>query len=365
MDIALVGTLPEADVEAHKGPERTTIGLAEALSARGHDVTVVADEGSTATVKTDAVVLTPDYNPGIGRMLGFNYRIRQSVDLSTFDIVHAWRPIYYSDVLSLHSVGMAEEVESEFPGTFSVRWIAGAKIHRWAKTISAWFADQVVVTAPGNLIYAEKYDVPVDNIIPVGVESKFIQSDEYGSLDVVTVARVERRKQPVFVDNHTPERYNVTIVGKSNNETLAEQLSSRWVGQVSEDELLRCYREAGVFVFPSYFDGFGLTAAEAMAAGTPVVVSDECCIDDWVTRFDLGAVYEFGDSDSFESALETVLTNRNWYGQNAREFVESYLTWNRIAGCYEDLYTKTISNDESDTESWRRSSFPNGESMIS
>ena len=34
------------------------------------------------------------------------------------------------------------------------------------------------------------------------------------------------------------------------------------------------YRLAGVFVFPSLYEGFGLPPLEAMASGTPVVTSN-------------------------------------------------------------------------------------------
>jgi len=48
----------------------------------------------------------------------------------------------------------------------------------------------------------------------------------------------------------------------------------RHLGYVPEDELARLYFQASVVVFPSLYEGFGLPAVEAMAAGTPLVCSD-------------------------------------------------------------------------------------------
>lgn len=48
----------------------------------------------------------------------------------------------------------------------------------------------------------------------------------------------------------------------------------RFLGYQSEETLAALYRLAEVFVFPSLYEGFGLPPLEAMASGTPVVVSN-------------------------------------------------------------------------------------------
>ena len=48
----------------------------------------------------------------------------------------------------------------------------------------------------------------------------------------------------------------------------------RWIGFVDEADKPALFRLADVFVFPSLYEGFGLMALEALAAGTPVVTSN-------------------------------------------------------------------------------------------
>jgi glycosyltransferase involved in cell wall biosynthesis len=49
---------------------------------------------------------------------------------------------------------------------------------------------------------------------------------------------------------------------------------------VSDEELPGLYRGAAVFVYPSFFEGFGIPIIEAMACGTPVVSSSHPSLDE-------------------------------------------------------------------------------------
>lgn len=54
----------------------------------------------------------------------------------------------------------------------------------------------------------------------------------------------------------------------------------RWLGYVGDEELAALYRGAAAFVYPSQFEGFGLPIVEAMACGTPTVVSAHASLDE-------------------------------------------------------------------------------------
>ncbi len=49
-------------------------------------------------------------------------------------------------------------------------------------------------------------------------------------------------------------------------------------GYVSEEEKNELLKNAAVFLFPSFYEGFGLPVLEAQAAGIPVVISNNSCL---------------------------------------------------------------------------------------
>lgn len=54
----------------------------------------------------------------------------------------------------------------------------------------------------------------------------------------------------------------------------ALQTRVKFLGYVTDDSLVPLYQNASVFVYPSKFEGFGLTILEAMACGCPVITSN-------------------------------------------------------------------------------------------
>ena len=76
-------------------------------------------------------------------------------------------------------------------------------------------------------------------------------------------------------------RPHLVITGSHGHDPLtpivAELGLEKWVslrGWLTPDELDTLYAESTLFVFPTYFEGFGLPVLEAMAHGCPVLCSD-------------------------------------------------------------------------------------------
>jgi glycosyltransferase involved in cell wall biosynthesis len=81
----------------------------------------------------------------------------------------------------------------------------------------------------------------------------------------------------------------------------------RWLGYVSEHELVALYAGSELFVYPSRFEGFGLPVVEAMACGTPVVASDVPALRE--VGGDAALFVPPGDAGALAAAMSRLLTD--------------------------------------------------------
>ena len=83
----------------------------------------------------------------------------------------------------------------------------------------------------------------------------------------------------------------------------------RFLGGVPNEELVYLYNAAKVFVFPSFYEGFGLPPLEAMACGTPVIVSQVSSLPEVVG--DAGILIDPQDVEALTVAMWRVLGDEN------------------------------------------------------
>lgn len=74
---------------------------------------------------------------------------------------------------------------------------------------------------------------------------------------------------------------------------------------VDETDLIRLYNGAKCFVYPSYFEGFGIPPLEAMACGTPVAVSHATSLPEVVG--DAGAYFDPFNTDYMAEIIDKIL----------------------------------------------------------
>ena len=122
-----------------------------------------------------------------------------------------------------------------------------------------------------------------------------------------------------------------------------------FTGFVDDDTLRRLQICANVSVVPSLFEPFGIVALEAMAARSPVVVSDIGGLSEIVEHDVSGVKVYASNPDSLAWGIIKVLTDdgyANWIRTNAYKKIQEKYDWNRIAQQTKTIY-RNVLNDYS------------------
>ncbi len=144
---------------------------------------------------------------------------------------------------------------------------------------------------------------------------------------------------------------------KAELDQMAAQLGVRrriqFAGPLFGEAKWAAYRDADVFVLPSQNENFGNTAAESVAAGTPVIVTEQCGIAPLLAD-EAGLVVRH-DTAALSSALERILRQSDLRARFAVGCagVTSRLGWDEPVREMEELYAALASRQAMRAESKR------------
>ncbi len=139
---------------------------------------------------------------------------------------------------------------------------------------------------------------------------------------IFCVGSIEPRKNLIgllkaynSLDRKTKREYKLLLAGFKGweNKEIIELIEQNredisYLGFVSDIELAKVYNLASLFVFPSFYEGFGLPVLEAMACGTPVVCSDTTSIPE--VGGDAVVYCNPYDVDDIKEKIKMVLNNK-------------------------------------------------------
>jgi len=115
-----------------------------------------------------------------------------------------------------------------------------------------------------------------------------------------------------------------------------------WLEDASYDDLPAIYSGADVFCLPSHYEGFGLTALEAMACGVPVVVSERSSLPEVVGE--AGILINPDRPESIAEGLQHVLGNSDVSAELTRRGIKqaAKFSWRKTAEETLAVYEKVL-----------------------
>ena len=336
-----------------RGGVNHTLALGEALHARNHPVLVVGlgdpERGFFRPVDVPTLIVPAPAAPPVG---GLEAKVDANIDAleaGLADVADRFAILHAQDCIAARA---AARVRDAGTGTTVVRTVHHVDDFDTAKLMDCQRQailepDHVlVVSRMWQEILASDYGVHPD-LVGNGVETERFRSADQGlarklrervapagSL-VLSVGGIEPRKgtdalvralarlrraalaagapPPVLavVGGHSFQDhrwYREKVLAELPGLGLAAGRDVVELGTVPDAEMAAWYKAADVLAFPSVKEGFGLAPLEAMAAGTPVVVSDLPVFDEWVRAGRDALRVPVGDDAALAWALRRVLT---------------------------------------------------------
>lgn len=197
-------------------------------------------------------------------------------------------------------------------------------------------------------------------IAPLGVDAnsstKLFRKDDH--LRILFLSRIHQKKGlPILLEAvsllvKSNTTISLTIAGNGSEKYLGElkdlikkleiEEVVKFSGFVEGEKKSHLFDETDIFVLPSYQENFGIAVVEALAAGMPVIVSDQVAIADDIIEAGAGHVVPVDQPEELAKAISlyTKLENRQLASKKAIDLVKSKYSLSALQENLHSLYCK-------------------------
>lgn len=373
---------------AYGGPVASSYHISKSLVKRGHDVSVfttdVYNSESRLTGYDD-----PEIRDGIRirRFKNISNRLAWTANVST--AVGIWPALRTEvsefDLVHLHefrsieaAIASHEAVRQDVPIVLQPR----GSLPRTSKGLQKEIFDQLfgqrIINSADRIIASshvesEQYSkvFPAIRHKPLSHVPNGIDPTEYSNLPeagqfrnrlgiaetaniILYVGRIHERKgidhliqafskltlsDPCFLVIVGPDDGHLKYLQELQDELGCENIL--FPGPQYEEEKLAAYVDADVFVLPSKneYESFGNVVIEALACGTPAVMTDTCGVSEWVNHESCRSVAP--TPSSLCNGIESVL-NDSSSAKSLSQYAREHFTWDAVAEDTEAIYKEVV-----------------------
>lgn len=349
------------------GAERTTVQLATGMRDRKHAVHVIAvprnsfleSEDPAARALYDELVMhgiPVTVIPKKKRLsLRFVRVLTQMLKDLQPDIVHT--QLYTADtfgVWSARRAGVRVIVSTEQNINISegkIKTIVKSVMHRFHRDI-ACISEAVRTYVQHTTPVARSYTLPIIHNAVDLERFTSIPVHKTNSVPVMTiVGRLVPQKGHVrflhlFSQIKTPCTLRIVGSGLCKQEiqnAISElHLEDRVSMEPARTDVEHVFSESDIVVVPSVWEGLGIVALEAQAAGCPVIASRVDGLAEVVKDSVTGRCVDMNSASEVISVCEEMLNDaalRERYGRAGREYAQKEFSAQRMCDAYEHWYT--------------------------
>lgn len=366
------------------GPAQACVEMAAAVARRGHEVSIYTTnwrEGGVEDVPTDQQVVRDGfavrYFPvHIPRFWKPSLAMARALsrDMAGFDVVHLHSIYLFHDLVGGHYARRHGVPYIVRPHGMLDPYIRAH--HRARKWLMETAFQNRVLRHAAAIHYTSDIEREISTpfamgarakVVPLGVDLTGFDAlpspeifhrrfpETRGKTIVLYLSRLHFKKGldlliPAFAEiaAKDPSLHLVLagpddgMMAKCQEWAARDGVSDRvtFTGMLRDEDKLSAFAAARLFTLPSYSENFGIAPVEAMAAGLPVVISDQVNIWRELKRGG-GATVIPCDRAALVSAMTPLLADPEGaaeMGRRARATVDQLYRWDNVGAALEEMY---------------------------
>lgn len=159
------------------------------------------------------------------------------------------------------------------------------------------------------------------------------------------VGRLEEYKGVQYILQSLPELqgFRLKVVGTGPYEAELRRMAKnlevadkvKWLKNLSRGELLECYASADVFLMLSSHEAYGITVAEALAAGAPCIVAKGSALEEFIDGENCIGIESPVTGEKVIKVLKKLKTIED---ERSSEKLKGIMDWNEVAARIEKQY---------------------------
>lgn len=347
------------------GVERYVTELAKALKAMSKDVTLITPSRTPGRSQLGELPVIQIRRRGVVQGAPMFNPLDLLSALRGFDIVHTQGTYpLFSDLnpilAKLHHMSSIVTYHFEPTPTSSVGRLAGRFYEATLARMARW-NDRIIISTESYRRSTRLLGTDIEDkirYVPMGVDTAYFTPNPGLRTEprFLFVGRLVPYKDiPLLIAameivNKSLPSHELAIVGTGELDDPLKEVASksaanvRFLGRVEDDELLRLYRTSVAMVLASHDhqEAFGMTLAESMSSGTPVIAAKIPGVMDVASVG--GTVVEPGSAQALADAMiVTASTRRSTEDKAAlHSKIEERFSWKSVAARTAAVYDELL-----------------------
>lgn len=347
------------------GVETHVKEISERLVKAGHDVEVITTDPTgklsrRETIKGVKVVRFRSFAPG--NAYYFAPQIYTYLKKHDYDVIHAHSyhafPAFFAS-LGRHNGKFVFTPHYHRHGHTAFRDLLHKPYRLFGKIIFSKADSVICVSEYEKRLVESDFEVAAKTVkIPNGINLKEFKdlrqpgknSNRKAGREKILlyVGRLEEYKGVQYIIQSLPELQNfrLRIVGKGPYEAELRNMTKsfgvegrvEWLKELSRKELLECYADADIFLMLSSHEAYGITVAEALAAGIPCIVAKGSALEEFVDGRNCIGIENPVSKQKVVKALESLGKN----GKEKSYGSDSIIDWDEVAKKTIKVYESTV-----------------------